>query len=99
MWSDLGGAQYQRTIHIEHTITRLINMLHRLLDEDDRVRSLPLGIARRKVRSNISRCYRPKQGIRDGMQQNVAVRVSRQAKAVGNRDATNSQRNPSNKLM
>ena len=49
-----------------------------------------LGSLGGKYAPNISRCYRPKQGIRYCMQQNVAVRVSGQAKAMGNGDATNS---------
>ena len=97
--TNLRRSQNQTGIQIRYAITRVPHPLQRLAQKNHRVRAFPLRIRRRKQSPNIRSRNRTQQRIRNGMQQNVAIRMPAQPAIMRQRNSADPQRNPCPKFM
>jgi hypothetical protein len=96
---NLGCGQNQRGIDIDDRIPGGARPLQSFLQKYRGIRSLPFWVRRWKQSPNVRRRYRTEQGICQGVQQHISVRMPAQAMSMWQRHAANLQRNASFELM
>jgi hypothetical protein len=97
--TDLRRGQNQGAVNVPHDVARCFDLLHRLAHEQGRVSALPFRIARRKIRSDVSRGNGPEQRVGQGVKQHISVGMAGKPAMVWNQDAADFQRDAGLELV
>ena len=99
MRPNLRSRQNQTGIDVADFIFRIPHSIECIAQENRRICALPLRIRRREESADIWSSDCAQQGIRDGVQKNVAVGVATQTLVVRKGDPANLQRHASTELV
>ncbi len=97
--ADLWFSQDQRAVDIADLVAGFVDQSQRFFHEEHRIGALPLGIARRKVGSDVTGGDGTEQSVGQGMQQDIAIGVAGEAAGVRQRDAPDLQRDAGPELV